>query len=216
MTGRIFCLVIAISLASAGYAVADTIVITSGHVSTYAGGDLAGWQLLGDRTLLVGENFGSAPSFRSGVPVDLSQVIGIYQNPTTPRLEQVAGADYVRIFLSGSFSFTAEPFAAPTAPENTFRAFQAPFTMLGHVSGFATPAFDGPPVFSVDVTGRGTAGVGDLRAITGANGTDWLNRCCLVFNFADPQAASPTPEPGTFALFASALAIAAVRRARCC
>jgi hypothetical protein len=210
----ILSLIVALLLGTAGNALADTIVITSGHVSTYAGGDLAGWQLLGDRTLLVGENFGSAPSFRSGVPVDLSQVIGIYQNPTAPRAEQVAGAEYSRVFLTGSFSFAAEPFTAPTAPQNTFRTFQTPFTMVGHVTGFGTPAFDGAPLFSVDLTGRGTAVAGDMRAIADENGTDWLNRCCLVFNFSDSQAASPTPEPGTFVLFASAIAIAAVRRAR--
>ena len=194
---------------------ADAIAITSGNVFTYWDGSPSGWRLLGDNTSLHGENFGGSPEFDSGMLVDLSRTIFIDQELCCPGQQTVRGTTFYPTFLRGSMSFSAPPFTAPTAPQNTFRFFDAPFTMLGHINGFATPDFSGPPEFSVDITGGGTSSLGPMRAITTENGTAWINWSGgLGFTFAaeQPDPPSPTPEPASLILLASGLVVAAIRR----
>ena len=219
-TRRVGCLIITMLLVSRGYARADAIVITSGHVVGYWDGSLAGWELVGQDTRLHGENYDRAPGFYSGTVVDLSRVIGIYQDPSKHFTELVRGTTFDQVVLQGQFSFSVVPFIAPTAPDLSFRTFQTPFTMTGHVNGFpdTDPRFTGSPAFSVDVTGSGIASLGPMRAISQNDGrTAWIiNSGGLNFSFsaANPDPPSPAPEPGTLMLFGSGLAVAAVARAR--
>jgi hypothetical protein len=217
---RVGCLIVATLLVGCGYVRADTIVISSGHVVGYWDGSRAGWELIGQDTRLHGENYGGAAAFYSGTVVDLSRVIGIYQDPSKHFTELVRGTTFDRVVLQGQFSFSAVPFIAPTAPDLSYRTFQTPFTMAGHVNGFSDtdPRFTGSPAFSVDVTGSGIASLGAMRAISQNDGrTAWIiNSGGLNFSFSapDPDPPSSTPEPGTLMLLGSGLAVAAVVRAR--
>jgi hypothetical protein len=194
---------------------ADSMAITSGLVSAPWDGELAGWELFGPGTRLTGESSGRSPTFVSGTLVDLGQTLEIAQSPCCPIPQTVNGVTYDPLFLSGFFALSATPFPAPTAQPDTISFFDAPFTMVGRLSGFATPDFSGAPRFAIDLTGSGTATLGPMRAIAIEEGTGWISTSGgLTFRFGESTPPSPTPEPGTLVLLASGVAIAAARRFR--
>jgi hypothetical protein len=194
-------------------ALAEPIVITSGSTSVYWDGSLGPLTLVADGTHLIGEHHAFATSgFREGDTVTIRDFVSPQQNALRLFSQTVNGTFYPDVFLFGSLEFVAPPFVAPGAPQGTLRSFNTPFVMNGQLSGYAdfqrTMA-----LFSVMLTGSGTASTGPYLAITTDTGTAWLNRSGDGFTFVDASAA-PIPEPASLLLLASGLVMAGTRRWR--
>jgi PEP-CTERM motif-containing protein len=171
---------------------ADPLSVTAGTVtlgSPLSGLDPPfGFSLTGGSNNIAGENgdFGIS-GFNPGQIVDLSTTVvpSFVNHPIT---QTVDGVTY-SAWLSGQMTFTAAPFA-PSAS-----AFATPFTMAGVLSGFGNAQQTGTPLFTVNLTGAGTASLAGLDDIGGTI----LVRGGTIFAFS-PTQVSPTPEPSTMLL----------------
>jgi hypothetical protein len=114
--------------------------------------------------------------------------------PGQPIDQLVNGTRYPDTFLSGEVFVRAVPFIAPPINGDDM-SWSTPFEMRGQISGFAD--FLGRvPLFSVPVTGGGTASV-----YATVFGDQYVGQG-VFFRF---QAASPTPEPTSVFLLTAGL-----------
>jgi hypothetical protein len=176
---------------------ADPIVITGGSVYQANGqqGNFPGFTLTGPDSSFVGIlpiGGGICCVFNGGDLVTLDRTFTVGNLPGIPTAQMVNGTVYPSVFVSGGLSFTAVPFVAPPPDGAASVAFTTPFDMLGHISGFAD--FDQTiPLFSVQVTGSGTATLG---ATVLAADPDYIGQS-LVYGFEAP---APVPEPASLFL----------------
>jgi hypothetical protein len=202
---RVLMLVAVSCLGVAPHAFGDPIVITRGTVglaSPLSGLDPPfGFELFGNDTDIVVETFAvGAVGATAGARVDLSTTVTPWQFINHPLAELVNGEQF-DVFLSGALNFNATPFIAPATISGSF---STPFTLSGVLLGFSNRDLAGVPLFTADLTGRGTASLVGLRD-TGAGflavGTEFTFSAAPV---------SPTPEPATLGLLVGALAFGAL------
>jgi hypothetical protein len=195
---------------SSGYA-EPIRVVTGGFVDAHEGDNT--FVLLGDGFRVSGEIPFSGPLSRCfpctpGTAVSLSGTAtpGIYGDPAV-----VDGTTYDGFsgfnggpFLTGRFAFFAGSIVVPDVPVDGFAEFSSVFAFDGSLAGFDTFELTGPPLFSLGLTGFGTArlefshppGLGILASR-------------ITYDF-EPAAA--TPEPATLFLVAPLLGWSAWRR----
>jgi hypothetical protein len=107
-------------------------------------------------------------------------------------------------FVFSAPAITLSP-ATEAAHPSGLVAFQAPFTFSGHLAALATQDYTGAPLFTVTLTGTGTARL--LTTVLDQGGYEFIQ---LEYDF---EPAKPVPEPGTLLLFSGAAAIL-IRRQR--
>jgi len=178
---------------------ADPIVITGGSLAQVSGIDLPGFDVTGTNSHFIGVlEIGGALCcvFSPGDLVTIDRSFPVAPLPGQPATEVVDGTTYPNIFLRGVFNLSGTPFVAPAigAGDTSF-ALTTPFSMTGQLSGFAGFS-DQTPLFSVPVTGTGTATVGGR-----VQGQTYIGTG-VFFNFQEPAA---TPEPATFLLVGTAM-----------
>ena len=186
----------------------DPIVITSGSVGQFNGEDQPGFQLMG-----TGSSFqGIVPlpgtlccMFNAGESVTLNRSLPLGTRTGEPSLEIVNGMRYETVWVVGAVSFTATPFVAPPPDGTAAFLFTTPFTMQGQIAGWADSNFTGPPLFSVPLTGSGTAVV---LGSTHEGQPNYIGQG-VGFNFEAP---APTPEPASLALFGAGVVGVCLRR----
>jgi hypothetical protein len=189
---------------------ADTIVLTSGFISQFAG-DQSGFTLNGPGLTINGTMGIFFPIFSvPGNPIDLSGSYGVGGScDGTAIINGVAlqgSCAGGRIFLTGSLDISALPFIAPPITAD-LGPFNTPFTLTGNIVG---QAFGGPPVFSVNVAGSGIA---HARYEVISTEPPSFKIDALGFELSAPSP-SPTPEPGTLTLLGGGLAGLVIRRRR--
>jgi len=202
-------------LLGASIAIADPIVITAGSAGGNLLNDPGGFELIGDKTLIVSDAFGPAPpaGFAGGDTVVISGTVRPQSILNNPGNATISGTFYPSVWLFGSLDFVGAPFVAPPAqPGAVVSSFQTTFVMNGHLEGYANRNQTGP-LFAVAVTGSGLASAGPYLAF---DDNRWISppssgAVNFTFSAADP---SPTPEPATMVLLASGLVIAGARRFR--
>jgi hypothetical protein len=176
---RSLCALVGGLLLSAAGASAQTATVTSGTVFLYWDGSLSGFQLTGPGTQLVGEVLqGSIDGLPDGTVVDMSRTVATNLHSNHPFVEHVNGTVYNSVWISATFTFTANPIFIPGGIDGATASFSTPFTMSGQFSGFADQALT-QQLFSVSTQGSGVISVGPLRhfagagrwALTGAGGT---------------------------------------------
>ena len=120
----------------------------------------------------------------------------------------IQGVTYSRFELvNGSFSFAGAIISVPpTTPGETF-TMTAPFTLSGAFAPSLTTGVNALPFYNAPVAGNGLATLTFLPGPELAGiGPSWIiSRAVYQFGNAST---SPTPEPMTFALFGSGLALA--------
>lgn len=182
-------IVVGVLVALARPAQADPIVITRGYIGEASGIDLPGFRLTGTESLFTGTLLIGGPNVCCAFsPGDLVQLAQFFSNvtfssyPYPGTLQVVNGTSYLA-YVSGRLTFTTVPFTAPPPSGPTF-SFTTPFVASGQISGFEDAALT-IPLFSVDLTGSGTATVWG-RVISGPT---YLGQS-LGYEFAPP-----IPEP---------------------
>jgi hypothetical protein len=117
----------------------------------------------------------------------------------------VNGVSYPELFRIGEVTFTGPVIAIPPTLPETFARLEGPFSFHGTVSLFTEPSGT-TPIFSGELTGRGTA-----KAIVSidAPGTAIVEDLDYIFG-------SPVPEPSTLVMLVSGLigGAAGLRRRR--
>lgn len=185
---------------------ADPVTVTAGSVvlgSPASGEDPPfGFSLTGGSTSIIGETFAlGIAGVNPGQIVNLTTTVApSFVNHPLP--ETVDGVTY-SAWLSGQMAFSVMPFAVSGS------AFTTPFTMTGVFSGFDNAQRTGTPLFTVNLTGAGTASLVGLEDI----GDAYLVRGGTVFDFSQTDV-SPTPEPSSLLLVAAGLVALVVQRFR--
>jgi regulation of enolase protein 1 (concanavalin A-like superfamily) len=158
-----FCAISLLFLGSEA-APANAATITSGTVSMYWDGSLSGFQLSGAATQLNGEVLQSPPlsSLSANTTADLSSTISTTQASNHPFPATINGTSYPSVWVKGTFTFAAQPLLIPLGSDGALASFSTPFTMQGQFDGFADQAMT-QPLFSVSLSGSGTATIGPLR-----------------------------------------------------
>jgi len=195
-------------------AVADEIVITAGDIAETSDSSGAGFGIVGADSSFTG-TVSSVPQLLPtsfGGPTDVSRVVTLTSPNAMFLNHEVVHGTQFDAFVSGSVTFTATPFAMPppsAAAAGTRFAFSTPFTAAGHIGGWSGSNLSGPPLFSVDLTGSGTAFVSGV--VSDASAPFYDTR--LVGFIFSPTEAAPTPEPTPFLLLTSTGAVVLWRRA---
>lgn len=190
----------------ASRAIADPIIVSGGTVTIGSSGSGQdppfGFELLGANTAIGGENMTIAfDGFQGGQDATFDvTVTPSFVNHPIP--ETVNGVQYSG-WLGGALTFANDPVHFPTnSGGDGIFAFATPFTMTGVLSGFGDSGLAGPPLFTVDLTGRGTVGAA-FRTV----GNNYENISGTIYRFSG---VSPTPEPMT--LLTLGVGLVAVRR----
>jgi hypothetical protein len=119
----------------------------------------------------------------------------------------VNGIDYSQLFMAGELTFAGPTIVLPSVfpePGSPGALLAGEFTFRGNVSLFTIESRTGPPVFSSELTGRGTA-----RVFTGRIPADLFLVHDLEYTF------TPVPEPSTLAMLVpGVIGVATVLRRR--
>lgn len=198
-------LAIATLIFTASAASADPVIITGGSlylVSPGTGYDPPfGFELTGVDTHIGGITYDMAGGFPSaGAAVNLSRSVYVSATPRYgPSSEIVDGILLTDVIMRGTLDFVARPVTFTGGD-----GVHAPFTMTGTLSFYRDdPHLEGELLLTAFVRGTGMASLYHFSRPFDA---------AMSYGF-EPAPPTPTPEPGTLALFASGL-VAVVGRWR--
>lgn len=178
---------------------ADPINVTAGSAFLRWDAGPTSVSLSGPNLLISGDGTGGgATGWEAG---RLGTLDGSFTFSTvqTPFAATIDGITY-SAFLTGGLSFTTLPFIVPAADGPDAGRFQTTFGMAGRVRGYGSAERNGTPLFDVDLVGTGIA---STVAFPVPATSLYLSRTGVDYEFAP---LSPTPEPGTMALFVIGLA----------
>jgi hypothetical protein len=127
-----------------------------------------------------------------GTAVDFGTTTYTFSEGFQGNSGRVNGIDYPQLFSAGELTFTGPAIVLPSVfpePGSPGPLLLGEFTFQGNVSLFTTESRTGPPVFSSELTGRGTA-----RVFAGQIPADLFVVQDLEYTF------TPVPEPSTLAM----------------
>ena len=208
-------LLIALVLLSRGVAAADPITVTSGFVAftdepgafrvAGTGFDVA----FGFAPQVVSGTFWydhCASGCAAGMVVDFGTTTYTFSENFQGYGGTVNGIEYPQLFRTGELTFTGPAIQLPSMlpePGTPNALLLAPFTFSGSVSLFTTEERTGPPIFSSQLTGRGTA-----RVFSAPISSRLFVVDDLEYTF------TAVPEPSTFAMLVPGMIGLAVLRKR--
>jgi len=146
-------------------AFAESTAITSGSVSVAWDGTAGTIELRGTGTHLVAEEVQSAPlSLQTGQQANLSTTI-VTSTANRSFSATVSGTTYPTVWVKGTLTFTATPFAVPSEPVGSEHFFSTPTTLAGQFFGYSDQAMT-KQVFALSLSGSGVSTIGPMRAVS--------------------------------------------------
>jgi hypothetical protein len=137
-----------------------------------------------------------------GATVDFTATYGFAEIPSIGGI--VNGVSHPALFPVGTLAFQGPLITIPSSLEvDQSVALGGSFAFQGDISVFTDETRTGPPLFTGELTGRGTA-----EALGRSNGRG-VSFHDLVYSFE-----SPVPDPSTLVLLISGTVVGAIRRRR--